>query len=444
MQSPYGSGDPSGPEHDAGDYWFVERWLRGVTFSDPDRNAAAKRRHEMATPPLSHGQSQSPTKRRRQDDWTSEYGPSIGDPEKATAATSVFSDAPSLSETAPTFRMRPELKPTPSRSAASLPVSERSAARSGTPGGTAQRPGSRSTSPTKTTVGLHQLAKPVRFVTMAENAVDQVPPDVRGLYRHVRNIVVYRKAFMPLSIRDDIESVDGHRLFKTMFYRDAAMSEVKDARPSDGCAAVRDAANDGHGDNHDRDRGNNDSNDNDNDDDDNDEVKASGPSYSERRQWRQPSPRTAALAELDTLMDLIAAANSCAILRRHEATWNMEVHSPLFRLALDRPDCAHVLVEPVTHASIASEFLPPRRQRPGAAATAEVRSEAVDSKRVDFVLALFVDHGLLPEQQHGWSGRQREKDPTLAEAIHKVVADIEPAPGKGYLVSLGLGLALHL
>ena len=37
----------------------------------------------------------------------------------------------------------------------------------------------------------------------------------------------------------------------------------------------------------------------------------------------------------------------------------MEVYNPLFRLALDRLDYAHVLVEAVTHASIAPPFLPP-------------------------------------------------------------------------------------
>lgn len=63
----------------------------------------------------------------------------------------------------------------------------------------------------------------------------------------------------------------------------------------------------------------------------------------------------------------------------------MEVHNPLFRLALDQPDCAHVLVEAVTHASVAPPFLPP--WKPALDGT-EAR-ETVDSKRLDFVLALF-------------------------------------------------------
>ena len=62
---------------------------------------------------------------------------------------------------------------------------------------------------------------------------------------------------------------------------------------------------------------------------------------------------------LDMLVDLIAAATSCCVLGRHEATWNMEVHNPLFHLALVRPEGAHLLVEAVTHAFIAPPFLPP-------------------------------------------------------------------------------------
>lgn len=105
--------------------------------------------------------------------------------------------------------------------------------------------------------------------------------------------------------------------------------------------------------------GNDNDSDHDNNNDSDDEDTPHGPPYSERRQRREPSPRMAALAELDMLVDLVAAANSCRVLQRHEATWNMEVHKPLFRLALDRPECAHVLVEAVTHASIAPPFLPP-------------------------------------------------------------------------------------
>jgi hypothetical protein len=51
------------------------------------------------------------------------------------------------------------------------------------------------------------------------------------------------------------------------------------------------------------------------------------------------------------------------------------------------------------------------------------RGETVDAKRLDFFLALFVDPGF-PREQHGWPGRQRETDPTLAEAIREAVADI--------------------
>ncbi len=156
--------------------------------------------------------------------------------------------------------------------------------------------------------------------------------------------------------------------------------------------------------------------------------KPPGPSYSERRQRRQLSPRMAAFAELDMLVDLIAAANSYRVLAPHEATWNMEVHNPVFRLALDRPDCAHVLVEAATHAFIAPPFLRP--WKPALEGT-EAR-ETVDSKRPDFVLAFFVDPGF-PREQHGWPGRQRETNSTLAEAIHEAVASMPMSLGVNQL-----------
>jgi hypothetical protein len=143
------------------------------------------------------------------------------------------------------------------------------------------------------------------------------------------------------------------------------------------------------------------------------------------RHTQSDNPHMAALAELDLLVDLIAAGNSCRVLGRHEATWNMEVHNPLFRLALDRPDCSHVLVEPVTHASIAPPFLP--LWRPALGGT-EARCETVDSKRLDFVLALFVDPGF-PREQHGWPGRQQEADSALGEAIREAVASMPMSLG---------------
>ncbi|EAQ88856.1 hypothetical protein CHGG_05475 [Chaetomium globosum CBS 148.51] len=296
-------------------------------------------------------------------------------------------------------------------------VSEPSGIRSGTPsasGDTAQRSRSRSTSPAKTTTALNGLDKPVRFPVIADNPLVQLPVDVQSLYKHIRNITVHYEAFIPLSIQKDIDSAAGRRHRKTWFYHDAGMPEV-DTHPlhSDAAQATGD-------DNHD------DDSDNDYGDDDNETP--SGASYSERRQRRQPSPRMTALAELDMLVDLIAAANSCRVLGRHEATWNMEVHSPLFRLALDRPDCAHVLVEAVTHASIAPPFIPPWKL---ALNRTEAR-ETVDSERLDFALALFVDPGI-PCDQHRRPGRQREADPTLAEAIREAVANMPISMGVNQL-----------
>ena len=427
MQSQPESGGRSGSQQ-SGASWFIEQWLQRTTSPDPHCNAIAKRRRkhgEMATPPSSHGRALSPAKRRRTDGWASEDGTGFADPEKPPTAKSV------VSGTALTLTRRPDLRPKPSGSVASSSVSEASTAKSGTSGasgGTAQRSRSRSTSPAKTTTALGNLDKPVRFPAMAENAVTQLPADVRSLYKHVRNIVVHHEAFMPLSIREDIDSAAGCRHRKTWFYHDAGMHEV-DTRPLDSNAAQDATDNNYTDDEHDRsnDCDQADDGENNNDDDDDDDQPP-GPSYSERRQRRQPSRRMAALAELDMLVDLIAAANSCRVLGRHEATWNMEVHNPLFRLALDRLDCAHVLVEAVTHASIAPPFLPP--WKPVLDGT-EAR-ETVDSKRLDFVLALFVDPGF-PRQQHGWPGRQRETDSTLAEAIREAVASMPISVGVNQL-----------
>ncbi|KAH6627541.1 hypothetical protein F5144DRAFT_576151 [Chaetomium tenue] len=307
----------------------------------------------------------------------------------------------------------PNLKSKASGSA----VSEPSAIRSGTAaasGDTAQRSRSRSTSPAKTTTALIGLDKPVRFPALAGNPLVQLPVDVRGLYKRVRNITVHHEAFMPLSIKKDIDSAARRRHRKTWFYHDAGMPEA-DTRPlhSDAAQATGD-------DNHD--------DDSDSDCDDDDNETPSGPSYLERRQRRQPSPRMTALAELDMLVDLIATANSCRVLDRHEATWNMEVHNPLFRLALDRPDCAHVLVEAVTHASIAPPFIPPWKL---ALNKTEAR-ETVGSERLDFALALFVDPGI-PRDPHRRPGRQQEADPTVAEAIREAVANMPTSMGVNQL-----------
>ena len=127
---------------------------------------------------------------------------------------------------------------------------------------------------------------------------------------------------MPLSIREDIDSATGCRHRKTWFYHNAGMPEV-DTRPLDRDAAQDATDNDRDDDNdsdHDDDDDDDDDDHNDDDNDDDDDDKPPRPLYSERRQRRQPSPRIAALAELDMLVDLIAAANTCRVLGRHKAT----------------------------------------------------------------------------------------------------------------------------
>lgn len=424
MESQLESDDRSGSQPEFGS-WFIEKLMQRTTSPDPSYNG---KRGEMATPPPSHGRALSPAKRCRTDGWSPEVDTGFADAEETPTAKPVVSGGPSLSGVALTLTSRPNLRPELSGSGASSSVSEASSAKSGTSGAFPLSSRSRSTSPAKTTAALRNLDKPVRFPAMAENAVSQLPADVRSLYKQVRNIVVHHEAFMPLSIREDIDSAAGCRHRKTWFYHDAGMHEV-DTRPleSDTAQDVTDRDyNDNNDSQHDhsKDCDHDDASENNDDDDD----QPPGPSYSERRQRRQPSPRVAALAELDMLVDLIAAANSCRVLGRHEATWNMEVHYPLLRLALDRPDCAHVLVEAVTHASIAPPFLPSWKP----ALDGTEAHQAVDSKSLDFVLALFVDPGF-PREQHGWPGRRRETDSDLAEAIREAVASMPMSVGVNQL-----------
>lgn len=307
---------PYNDESDAS--WFVDQWLQGTTSPSHDCEPISRRRRREHSDDM----FVSPTKRRRIDN-------------------SAVEDALSTSESSPT-------KP-----------------------GITRSPRSRASSHgNKTTVALTSLEKPVRFVAMEENPIAQLPGDVWGLYRRIRDIVDH-KAFMPLSIRGDILSVAGTRYqASSSFYHDAGMSEEsarllvsEDARDAE---VIIDH----------------------NDDEEKDDEKPPGPSYLERRQQRQPTPRAAALAELDTIVDLVAVATNCQALSRHEATWNIEVHYPLFRLALNQPDCAHVLVEPVTHASIAPAFLPPWKH---AGEWTQAPGETVDSTAIGFVMVLFMD-----------------------------------------------------
>ncbi|EAQ89620.1 hypothetical protein CHGG_06239 [Chaetomium globosum CBS 148.51] len=256
----------------------------------------------------------------------------------------------------------------------------------------------------KITSGLRNFEKPIYFP--AFTAFTQLPADTQELYERLVDITNPEK-IMPLSIRDDIHSITSGRYQSARFYHDQGMFEEGSVtqKRSDSVASAEGNLRV----------------------DDQDTARAAADdlpppnlSYSERRRRRRPSPRAVALTELDTIVDLAAAANNCRVLGRQATAWNLEVHYPLFRLALDRPEYAHVLAEPVAHAPIAPPFLPcnPALGRwPG---------ETVDSTRLDFVLALFVDSGL-ERELYGWVGRQREMDPALGEAIREAVREV-PVP----------------
>lgn len=282
---------------------------------------------------------------------------------------------------------------------------------------------SRSSSPVKTTAALGNLRKPVRFPALAENATPSLPVDVRKLYKCIKNITFHHEAYMPLSVRDDIDRAANCRHRMSSFFDDSIHptpdlpgqsplqllvggDEPVSSRQS---APINATGQTGEG-----------------DIDGDDDSLPPGPSYAQQRRNRQPNHRDAALAELDTLVDLIAAANECRVLGRHESTWNLQVHYPLFQLAFRPAESAHVLVEPVTHAAIAPSFLPPwNTPQEGF----DTLSETVDSKKLDFVLALFVDPAPSSPEEGWWPGRHAEADRLLAAAIRDAVSVMSIAIG---------------
>jgi len=233
---------------------------------------------------------------------------------------------------------------------------------------------------------------------------------------------------MPLSARDDINRAANRRHRRSFFYDDNSsraplnmpiqtgpQASVKEdeaigtRRPAPIDANVETGDGDTDGD---------------------DDSLPPGPSYAQQRRNRQPNSREAALAELDMLADLIAAANECRVLGRHEAAWNIQVHYPLFQLAFRPAESSHVLVEPVTHAAIAPSSLPPWNTLRAASDTS---SETVDSKKLDFVLALFVDPALSTLEGDWWPGRRAEADGSLAAAIREAVSAMSMEIGVNHL-----------
>ena len=353
----------------------------------------------MPTPPPSAGSARrrdsSPTKRRRLEDEIPDH-----DGDLDTTPRSRHSDAGrSLALRNPP----PARLWSPSLSSASG----------------ASQPSRRSTSPVKT-AALDRLEKPVRFPQLAENAQEQLPAEIRPLYKSISRLAE-RRGLLPIEIRRDICVAVGRHLPSHYFARRQSRDDIHTSSrtpPSRGAGgaagrrtdpAAPSAIKTAQLETQEREDGQSEveaqlreqgektsangaeqaqapeAADSDYDSDGDDALL---PPYEAERQRRQISIscRAALLAELDALVDVIRVADDCRRLGRHEAAWNTLVHGPLLQLALGRDrQAARVAVEPVTGVSISAPFMPAWRSAAGSREAAGVNSA---SKRVDFALVL--------------------------------------------------------
>ena len=234
----------------------------------------------------------------------------------------------------------------PGRSAASSP-SRPSATSTNT---SKQR---RSVSPVKTTRALQLLEKPVKFVALEDNATKQLPDDVGELYSRIYSITDLREDFLPSEVRGEIFDLVGSLSVPERWFRrpgqheNKSKGEVQEGNMQEG----------------------------------NDTQKETQESGSQDLLWRKPTtPRAIAIAELDALLDIKNIADECLRLGHSEASWNLEVHGPLLKLAVSQHRC--VRRELLTTASISSPFVPAMRARGG--------DDFAASKMVDFALWLAI------------------------------------------------------
>ncbi|EFZ03046.2 Methyltransferase type 11 [Metarhizium robertsii ARSEF 23] len=182
-------------------------------------------------------------------------------------------------------------------------------------------PSRRSGSPTKR-FHLQALKKPVFYMPLYDNATDQLPADVQKLYSRIYQIAVERDAFLPHIIRDEICAATGRHIKGSWFTT----------------------------------------------------------SPTEQGSMSRDEDRSIALKELEKLKDIVSDARDSQALNRSEASWNMEVHGPLLKLAL-KP-FSSVKRELATTARILPPFVP----------TSDGAGQAVESKMIDFVLVLALDN----------------------------------------------------
>lgn len=283
----------------------------------------------------------SPSKRPRVD----EGDEMEWDPNKTPIANRIgrVTGAPSLPPPVPVFD---QTSPTSSRAGSSYP-SDSSKVR-------------RSKSPVKNAASLDHLAKPVRFITLAPNAVPQLPEDAHELYTKVRDILADHEQILPIEIRPELEDITGRKLGSHWFKQGGQGGSEQQGKSGESTASGQGGSG-------------------------SKQEEGINASYKEGRRQRERGreARQICLDELDKFVDIQAAADDCQLQSRHELAWNMLVHLPLLQHIFSGN--ARHIIEPVTSVTIAQAFVP--RWSNNKAADNAV-GDAVNSKKVDFVVKL--------------------------------------------------------
>jgi len=182
----------------------------------------------------------------------------------------------------------------------------------------------RSTSPTKNVQDLLYFQKPVRYVEMRDNALEQLPEDVRELYTEMYKIGQL-ESFIPAEVRPDVRAIVGETYFRGRWFKEPATTLSPEQ------AFVAASAR---------------------------KLVASG-----QRTAKPTTPEGFALCELDTLRDIEEAARHSSSTSASEAAWNTRVHVPLLVHATTGFRAVHV--EPATTAQIARGAMPPTTRNDG-------------------------------------------------------------------------------
>ncbi|KAI3571972.1 hypothetical protein IWW34DRAFT_765410 [Fusarium oxysporum f. sp. albedinis] len=189
--------------------FWIQRWLDQTITCGQDSPIAAdlvqlpmtKRPFNMVTPPQSTPGEDSPRKRKRreqQERSATERGNEVDvgeeDLDKTPSASSTSSIFPPAGCRFPPI---PFSLAQPARSNSQSSHSLASSARKST---------RRSASPVKPFT-LKMLQKPVEYVEFADDAVTQLPVEIRQLYRDIKDLAVDREGFIPASLRAPLQGL---------------------------------------------------------------------------------------------------------------------------------------------------------------------------------------------------------------------------------------------